>query len=135
MHHWQPFAEHMHACEPAAFEDSGAPLAFEKSQSQKQDNQRAELQSFVDKAFNNIERGIGDDSLAAGRHCRFGEKVAAEVQRESVIADVAGNHCMAVIAQDSGDGTTASSGLPHSLRNRFDAPQGFNGDARSFVQI
>jgi len=87
----------VHAREPAAFEDAAAALGFEERKPQQHAHQRRQLECARDERLDDLIRRIGQDAAAAGGHLLLHEKVADEIQRKAVIADVAADHVVTVI--------------------------------------
>jgi hypothetical protein len=125
MEHRQTIPEHMDSSEPAAFEDLSPASRFQKRQARQHDYARAQIERMRDESINNLERRIGENALGADRHVRHCQKVDDEVQRKSIVDDIAGNHLAPVGAQyvdDAGSinciaGRRSRSGMCTARRN------------------
>jgi hypothetical protein len=68
-------------------------------------------------------------------HFHLVEKITGKVQRESVVADIAGNHGMASIAQHSHDRTTSGRRLPQTMWELLNAQQRLHCTCWCLVQV
>ena len=98
--------------EPPSFEDFSTAGGFQQRQARQHDHPRAQVQGMRDKPINDLERWIGDDALAAGGYPGLLEKIADEMQRETVVDQVGGDDRMTVTPQHLHDRAAPGRGLP-----------------------
>jgi hypothetical protein len=100
VHSWQSVFEHAHASETTAVKEWRATFRFEEREPQQHDHKRRKLQRALNELLGQAIWRVGDDRLAAYRDRCLEQEVAAEVQRESVVDQVASNDRMSGIAEN-----------------------------------
>src|SRR5262249_3763758 len=87
-----------------------------------------------DEWFDDLERRVANNRLAARRHPLLRQEVADEVEA-TVIEDVAGDHRMAMLPKHARDRAPTGRALPNAGRDRLDAQQRLDRDAGRLIQV